>query len=253
MRKFLMKYSEYISVIGFFLINSIFVLFFKYNLLIMNLIYVIALCIEKYLLYLPIDKSINNSFKTCNFNDSINLINEYLPFMSDLFKNMYSFDLLLFENLVKPTKESIVKYIELLEQVPNSYNKIGNTSEVYFSCLLINDKENAKIILEKIMLMIEKKKNKITIFRKNRFIVLESIFDKKINEVEEGIFKYYVPCFDTDNEYQKTRTKFLLGIYYDKRKDYEKKKENFEYVLNHGNNIYLSRLASEYLKKDKLK
>ena len=147
MRKLLMKYSEYISVIGFFLINSIFVIFFKYNLLIMNLIYVIALCIEKYLLYLPIDKSINNSFKTCSFDDSINLINDYLPFMSTKFKNMYSFDLLLFENLIKPTKENIVKYIELLDQVPNSYNKIGNTSEVYFSCLLINDKENAKIIL----------------------------------------------------------------------------------------------------------
>ncbi len=249
MRKFLMNYSEYISVTGFLIINFILVDFVEYNLLIMNLIYVIVLCIEKYLLYLPIDKSINNSFKTCSFEDAIKIINEYLPFMSNQFKKIYSFDLLLFENLIKPTKKSINEYIELLNNFPNSYNQIGNTSEVYFSCLLINDMENAEMLFEKIMLLIERKKTKTNLFRKKRLIVLKSIFSKDINKNEDGIFECYVPYFDIDNEYQKTRTKYLLGIYYNKRKDYKNRNENFEYVLEHGKNIYLKKLAAEYIKE----
>lgn len=249
MRKFLMKYSEYISVTGFFLINSILVGLFKCNWLIMNSIYIIALFVEKYILYLPIEKSINNSFKTCSFDESINLINEYLPFLNKLRKNIYIFDLLLFKNIIKPTKKNIIEYIELLNNLPNSYNKIGNTSEMYFNCLLIKDMENAKILFEKLMLLIENKKTNTNLFRKNRLIVLKNIFSKDINEFEDGIFKYYVPCFDTDNEYQKTRTKFLLGVYYNKRKEFEKSNKNFEYVLKHGNNIYLKKLATEYIKK----
>jgi hypothetical protein len=164
-------------------------------------------------------------------------------------KNIYIFDLLLFKNLIRPTKKGIIEYIELLNNFPNSYNKIGNTSEMYFNCLLIKDTENAKVLFKKLMLLIENKKNNVMLFRKNRLIVLENIFNKEINEGEDGVFEYYVPCFDTDNQYQKTRTKYLLGIYYDKRKDYKKRDESFKYVLKYGNNTYLKTLATEYLKK----
>ena len=252
MRKILMKYSEYISVIGFFFINSILVGLFKCNWLILNLIYIVALCVERYILYLPIDKSVNNSFKTCSFDDSINLINEYLPFMNKQRKDIYIFDLLLFKNLINPTKKGIIEYIELLNNSFNSFNKIGNTSEMYFNCLLIKDIENANILFDKLMLLIENKKTYTNLFRKERLIVLKSIYNKDINEDENGIFKCYVPYFDTDNEYQKIKTKYLLGVYYSKRKNFKESNENFEYVLKHGNNIYLKKLTIEYIEKNKI-
>lgn len=250
MRKFIIKYSEYLLVINLFIINIILVGIFKFNFVILNLVHFIVLIIVKYIIYLPYDKLEIDSIKKCDFKKCIDEFKKLTNILtSEYIKNTYLIRISLYKNIINPTNRNIESYINLISKknVLTQKQQISYDAEMLLICLLLEKKEESDFLWSRISKN-NKSNNKMTNLIFNRTNIIFNLFNNQIDNVEDELNKYFNLKNQSNNLYQEIKQNFLLGVYYYKTSNYDKARNKFENVINGNKEIFLVTKTKEFLK-----
>lgn len=252
MKKFIMKYSEYLLLIGLFIINSILVGLFNFNIIITNIIYILLWIVIKYIIYLPFDKLLKQSYQNCDFNSYITEIEPLIEQISTkTAKTDYQIPLIVFQNILNPTTSSIEKYFNIIKE-KNTLTKeqqLAYYTEILLICYLLDKKEYVLKLKNLIKEINTYNNSKVIELRLKRIELINNLFNNELNNLEENIDKYYLKLNNSNNLYQTIKTKFLLSIYYLKTNQLKKAKKEFTYIIKNGKDIFLVTKTKEYLKK----